>query len=92
METFKGLKVLTGKNYRQIKLQRLQKVQLWAFGLLVHFFFFFISFISQNIKFTPFTTKYKNKIIIIITICGRTYIIYDSNKIFLVQRQGLQES
>ena len=54
------------------------------------FFHSFISFISHNIKFTPFTTKYKNKIIIIIiiitTICGRTYVIDDSNKIFLVQR------
>ena len=30
------LRILTGKNYRQNKLQRLQKVQIWAFGLLVH--------------------------------------------------------
>ena len=56
------------------------------------FFFFFRSFnFSHNVKFTPFTTKYRNKIIII-TICGRAYTIDDSNKIFLLQRQGLQES
>ena len=42
MET--ELRILTGKNHRQIKLQRLQKVQIWAFGLLVH----------QYIKSTPF--------------------------------------
>ena len=29
------LRTLTGKKHRQIKLQRLQKVQIWAFGLLV---------------------------------------------------------
>ena len=29
------LRILTGKKHRQIKLQRLQKVQIWAFGLLV---------------------------------------------------------
>ena len=28
--------ILTGKKYRQIKLQRLQKVRIWAFGSLVH--------------------------------------------------------
>ena len=26
----------TGKKHRQIKLQRLQKVRFWTFGLLVH--------------------------------------------------------
>ena len=51
---------------------------------LIYLFFSFISFISHNIKFTPFITKYKKKIIIIITICGKTYIIDDSNKILLV--------
>ena len=25
-----------GKKYRQIRLQRLQKVRIWAFGSLVH--------------------------------------------------------
>ena len=30
------LRILTGKKHRQIKLQRLQKVQIWASGLLVH--------------------------------------------------------
>ena len=30
------LRILTGKKYRQIKLQRLQKVRIWAFGSLVH--------------------------------------------------------
>ena len=42
-----------------------------------------------NIKFTPFTIKYKNKTIILmnIKICGRTYVICDdSDKIFLVQK------
>ena len=29
------LGILTGENHRQIKLQRLQKVQIWAFELLV---------------------------------------------------------
>ena len=29
------LRILTGKKHRQIKLQRLQKVQIWAFGLSV---------------------------------------------------------
>ena len=41
----------------------------------------------HNTKFTPLTTKYKSKIIIIdIIVCGRAYIIDDSNKIFLLQR------
>ena len=30
------LRILTGKKHRQIKLQRLQKVQIWAFGSLVY--------------------------------------------------------
>ena len=29
------LRILTGKKHRQMKLQRLQKAQIWAFGLLV---------------------------------------------------------
>ena len=29
------LRILTGKKHRQIKLHRLQKVQIWAFGLFV---------------------------------------------------------
>ena len=29
------LRILTGKKHRQMKLQRLQKVQIWAFGLSV---------------------------------------------------------
>ena len=29
------LRILTGKKHRQMKLQRLQRVQLWLFGLLV---------------------------------------------------------
>ena len=28
------LRILTGKKHRQTKLQRLQKVQIWAFSLL----------------------------------------------------------
>ena len=49
---------------------------------------FFFHLFSHNTKSTPFTTKYKNKIIIKINIkmCGKTDIIDDSNKIFLVQR------
>ena len=31
-----NLKILTGKKNHQIKLQRLEKVRIWAFGLLVH--------------------------------------------------------
>ena len=34
--TKKILRILTGKNHRQIKLQRLEKVRIWSFGLLVH--------------------------------------------------------
>ena len=30
------LKIFTGKKHRQIKLQRLQKIEIWAFGSLVH--------------------------------------------------------
>ena len=30
------LRILTGKKHRQIKLQPLEKVRIWAFGLLVH--------------------------------------------------------
>ena len=30
------LRILTGKKHRQIKFQRLQKVQTWVFGLVVH--------------------------------------------------------
>ena len=29
------LRLLIGKKHRQMKLQRLQKVQTWTFGLLV---------------------------------------------------------
>ena len=29
------LRILTGKKHHQMKLQRLQKVQIWAFGLSV---------------------------------------------------------
>ena len=29
-------RILTGKKHRQTKLQRLQKVRIWAFGSLVH--------------------------------------------------------
>ena len=47
------------------------------------FFIFFIFSFFLITKFTRFTTKYKNKIIII-TICVRKYVIDDSNKIFLV--------
>ena len=31
-----SLRILTGKKQRQVKLQRLQKVRIWAFGSLVH--------------------------------------------------------
>ena len=31
-----SLRILTEKNYCQIKLQRLQKVRIWTFGELVH--------------------------------------------------------
>ena len=34
--TKKILRILTGKKDRQIKLQRLEKVRTWSFGLLVH--------------------------------------------------------
>ena len=30
------LRILTGKKHRQIKLQHLQKVGIWAFGSLIH--------------------------------------------------------
>ena len=30
------LRIHTGKNHRQIKLQRSQNVQIWAFGWLAH--------------------------------------------------------
>ena len=32
----KNLRILTGKKHRQIKLQRLQKLRIWAFESLVH--------------------------------------------------------
>ena len=31
-----NLRILTGKKNRQMKLQRLQKVRIWAFWSLVH--------------------------------------------------------
>ena len=31
-----SLRIVTGKKHCQIKLQHLQKVGIWAFGLLVH--------------------------------------------------------
>ena len=34
--TSSWLKILTGKKHLQIKLQRLQKVWIWAFGSLLH--------------------------------------------------------
>ena len=33
---FWALRILTGKKHRQIKLQRLRKVRIWAFGSLLH--------------------------------------------------------
>ena len=30
------LRILTGKNYSKIKLQRLRKIRIWTFGSLVH--------------------------------------------------------
>ena len=30
------LRILSGKKHHQIKLQPIQKVRIWAFGLLVH--------------------------------------------------------
>ena len=63
---------------------------------LIFFISMFVNVIPESLKFTPFTTKYENKIIIImiiiiivlliiiIIICVRKYIIDDSNKILLV--------
>ena len=31
-----NLRILTGKKQRQLKLQRSEKVRIWAFGLLVY--------------------------------------------------------
>ena len=31
-----SLRILTGKKHRQRKIQRLQKLRIWAFGLLIH--------------------------------------------------------
>ena len=36
IEPHDELRILTGKKHHQIKLQRLQKVRMWAFGSLVH--------------------------------------------------------
>ena len=30
------LRILTGKKHRQVKLQRLEKVRIWVFGVLVY--------------------------------------------------------
>ena len=30
------LSILTGKKHHKIELQRLQKIRIWTFGLLVH--------------------------------------------------------
>ena len=30
------LRILTGKKHPEIKLQRLRKIRIWTFGLLVH--------------------------------------------------------
>ena len=35
------LRILTGKKHPKIKLQRLQKMQIWTFGSLVHQINFF---------------------------------------------------
>ena len=62
---------------------------------LIFFISMFVNVIPESLKFTPFTTKYENKItiiimiiiiivLIIIIICVRKYIIDDSNKILLV--------
>ena len=49
------LTILTGKKHRQIKLQRLQKVQIWAFGLPVHQ----ISSLYEVLKLKNFFQKTK---------------------------------
>ena len=38
LATMKGLqlRILKGEKHRQIKLQRIQKVRIWAFGSLAH--------------------------------------------------------
>ena len=36
VQLFVDLRICTGKNFRQIKLQRLQKARIWAFRLLLH--------------------------------------------------------
>ena len=33
---FVKLRILTGKKHRQIKLQRLHKVRIWTFGMLIY--------------------------------------------------------
>ena len=50
------LRILTGKKLRQIKLQRLQKVQIWVFGLLVQQ----INSLKEVLTKTKFS---KNKIV-----------------------------
>ena len=57
------------------KVTKIQRFQNVLNQVSLYFFF-------DNIKFTPFTTKYENKIMIII-ICVRKYIIHNSYKIFL---------
>ena len=42
------LRILTGKKHREMKLQRLQKVQIWAFGLLVQKSTLYKRFLNWN--------------------------------------------
>ena len=72
--------------YLQDRLIGSQKIYNFLYYSFIHFNYFLI------ILFTPLTTKYMKKIIKTITICGRKYIIDDSNKMFVVQRWGLQEN
>ena len=36
LDLMKVLRILTGKKHPKIKLQRLGKIRIWTFGLLVH--------------------------------------------------------
>ena len=49
------LRILTGKNHPKIKLQRLRKIRIWTFGLLVHQ----INSFEEVLKLKQVFQKYK---------------------------------
>ena len=69
------LRIFTGKKHRQIKLQRLQKVQMWSFELIVHTKFLKNKVVTGKTSFFvigPFCTHHS----IVFTLASNMVVLY----------------